>query len=446
MTNQIIQRLGWLQNLPADWESKRLRFMLDRNDGGAWGSDPDGSDDVVVLRSTEQTVDGKWAITDPALRSLSKAEHEATCLFEGDLLVTKSSGSETHIGKTTIVDAEIAALRAGYSNFMQRLRANDNTHPRFVWYLLNSPHAKIQLNLESTTSTGLANLNGGLLGRLVFPSPPLREQVAIALFLDAETAQIDELIKDKWQLLDLLHEFRGGVIRERTAGLNLACARGSTGNQFMPTLPVGWQLVGIGRYATITNGSTPLKDNSAFWDGGTYPWLNSAVVNDDEVTEGSEMVTAEALRLCHLPIVPAGSVLVALTGQGRTRGQATVLRIEATINQHLAAIICDCDHLDGEFLFWVLSGQYAALRMVSDGQGGTKGALTCDELGRFPIPKPPIDVQRAIAKSLYEETRKIDRLIEHVRSEVVMLQELRSATITDAVLGRIDVREYMKTE
>jgi len=122
------------------------------------------------------------------------------------------------------------------------------------------------------------------------------------------------------------------------------------------------------------------------------------------------------------------------------------LRIEATINQHLAAIVCDSDHLDGDFLFWVLTGQYAALRMVSDGQGGTKGALTCDELGRFPIPKPPIDVQRAIAKSLYDETRKIDLLIEHVRSEVVMLQELRSATITDAVLGRIDVREYMKTE
>lgn len=242
----------------------------------------------------------------------------------------------------------------------------------------------------------------------------------------------------------MLVELRGGVIRERTTGADLKVARVSTGDVFMPQLPAGWDLVGLGRYSRITNGSTPLKDNLAYWQGGHYPWLNSSVVNGDEVTEGSELVTAEALRQCHLPIVPQGSVLVALTGQGKTRGQATVLRIEATINQHLAAIVCDEDHLDGEFVFWALTGQYAALRMVSDGQGGTKGALTCDELGRFRIPKPPLDEQRLIAKALYDETRKIDDLLKHVEDEIQLLRELRAATITDAVLGRIDVREHMK--
>lgn len=280
--------------------------------------------------------------------------------------------------------------------------------------------------------------------RIRLPVPPIEEQSAIASYLDIETARIDGLIEEKRRLACMLVELRGGVIRERTTGADLKVARVSTGDVFMPQLPAGWDLVGLGRYSRITNGSTPLKDNLAYWQGGHYPWLNSSVVNGDEVTEGSELVTAEALRQCHLPIVPQGSVLVALTGQGKTRGQATVLRIEATINQHLAAIVCDEDHLDGEFVFWALTGQYAALRMVSDGQGGTKGALTCDELGRFRIPKPPLDEQRLIAKALYDETRKIDDLLKHVEDEIQLLRELRAATITDAVLGRIDVREHMK--
>jgi type I restriction enzyme S subunit len=274
--------------------------------------------------------------------------------------------------------------------------------------------------------------------------PPLAEQQAMAAYLDAETARIDLLIEEKRRLVKVLGEFRTEVVRERTTGADLKSDRWATDDTFMPELPLEWSLVPVGRFSRITNGSTPLKDNPSYWQGGHYPWLNSSVVNNDEVIEGSELVTSEALRQCHLPIVPAGSVLVALTGQGKTRGQATVLRIEATINQHLAAIVCDEDHLDGEFVFWALTGQYAALRMVSDGQGGTKGALTCDELGRFRIPKPPIDIQRSISKALYEETRRIDDLRNHVEAEIALLQELRSATITDAVLGRIDVRAHTK--
>ncbi|RYE44014.1 MAG: restriction endonuclease subunit S [Hyphomicrobiales bacterium] len=291
---------------------------------------------------------------------------------------------------------------------------------------------------------GAKLLNQQRINDAFIPLPPLGEQDAIASYLDSETERIDRLIEEKRRLAEMLVELRDGVIRERTTGADLETELNATGDKFMPALPVGWSLVSLGRYARITNGSTPLKDNSSYWHGGHYPWLNSSVVNGDEVSEGSELVTSEALRQCHLPIVPAGSVLVALTGQGKTRGQATVLRIEATINQHLAAIICDEEHLDGEFVFWALTGQYAALRMVSDGQGGTKGALTCDELGRFRIPKPPIDIQRSIAKALYEETRRIDNLLAHVEAEIALLQELRSATITDAVLGRIDVRHHTK--
>jgi type I restriction enzyme S subunit len=274
--------------------------------------------------------------------------------------------------------------------------------------------------------------------RAAFPSSD--EQQAIADYLDTETARIDALIREKLGLIGLLGEFRQSVIADLTTGANLTVPKTQTDNVFCPSIPSEWQMVRLGKYARIGNGSTPLKDNADYWVGGTFPWLNSAVVNQDEVFEGSELVTDEALRACHLPIVQAGAVLIALTGQGKTRGQVTVLRITATINQHLAYLTAESSAFATEYLFWTLTGTYAALRMVSDGQGGTKGALTCEDLSRFQIPKPPLAEQQAIAVQVKTETARIDALIHHAKEEIALLKELRAATIADAVLGRVDVR------
>ena len=276
--------------------------------------------------------------------------------------------------------------------------------------------------------------------RIALPVPPGEEQQAIADYLDTETAHIDELIREKEGLIGLLREYRQAVIADHTTGVSRAGSRTSTGNVFCPSVPEGWAMVRLGKYSRIGSGSTPLKDNAEFWSGGTFPWLNSAVVNQDEVFEGSEFVTAEALRACHLPVVEAGAVLVALTGQGKTRGQATVLRIQATINQHLAFIALDPERFNAAYVFWTLTGMYEALRMVSDGQGGTKGALTCEDLSRFEIPMPPLPDQQDIARKVVQETARIDDLIAHTQDEILLLKELRAATIAEAVLGRIDVR------
>ncbi|AQV92533.1 Restriction endonuclease S subunit [Cupriavidus necator] len=241
-------------------------------------------------------------------------------------------------------------------------------------------------------------------------------------------------------MIDLLREYRQAVIVDYTTGANREEDTVPTGNVFCPVIPAAWRMVRLGKYARIGNGSTPLKDNPAYWDGGHFPWLNSAVVNHDEVAEGAEHVTEEALRSCHLPIVEPGSVLVALTGQGKTRGQVTVLRIQATINQHLAFLALEPGSFDTDYVFWALTGLYDALRMVSDGQGGTKGALTCEDLSRFQIPMPPLVEQRAIAEKVAQATKHIDDLIGHTADEIRLLVELRAATIADAVLGRIDVR------
>ncbi|MGC4010010.1 MAG: hypothetical protein QM805_14140, partial [Pseudomonas sp.] len=103
---------SWLGTVPRHWKVQRFKWLIERNDGGVWGDDPDGIDDTIVLRSTEQTADGRWQIEDPAKRKLTPKDRLSALLEVGDLLVTKSSGSALHIGKTTLVERDVAGLGA----------------------------------------------------------------------------------------------------------------------------------------------------------------------------------------------------------------------------------------------------------------------------------------------------------------------------------------------
>jgi type I restriction enzyme S subunit len=417
----------------SGWEHARIRFKARVNPKATLDLVPS---DLVSFVPMEAVGDDGTLVLDRT-RAVAEVSQGYTYFEDGDVSIAKITPCFGN-GKGAVMDGLVGGAGFGTTELIV-LRPEEDVNAKFLYYLTQSDRFRRAGEAAMLGSGGQKRVPDLFVKDFAAQWPAKDSQIAIASYLDAETDRIDGLIEEKQRLTGMLVELRGGVIRERTMGADSKGDRVSTGDVFMPQLPAGWDLVALGRYSRITNGSTPLKDNLAYWQGGHFPWLNSSVVNRDEVTEGSELVTAEALRQCHLPIVPQGSVLVALTGQGKTRGQATVLRIEATINQHLAAIVCDEDHLDGEFVFWTLTGQYAALRMVSDGQGGTKGALTCDELGRFRIPKPPIHVQRSISKALYEEARRIDELLKHVEAEIALLQELRSATITDAVLGRMNL-------
>ena len=290
-------------------------------------------------------------------------------------------------------------------------------------------------------STGIQNLDSAsyLSESMGLPSEP--EQRAIAAFLDRETARIDALVAKKERLIELLQEQRTALItRVVTKGLDPNVHMKDSGVEWLGDIARDCEVRRIKFIAQIGNGSTPNRDNSEYW-GGEYPWLNSGVANLNEVTEGSDFVTNLALAECHLPRIHPPAVLVGITGEGRTRGMATVLRIEATINQHLAFIRPNRAHSDAEYIRYVLLAAYQFLRDESGGGGSTKGALTCDQLGNFPIPLPPVPEQRAIADYLDRETARIDTLVAKVHEAIIRLKELRTALISAAVTGKIDVRE-----
>ena len=233
-------RVEWLGKVPAHWGVARLKSHLIRNDSGVWG-DNFSDTGTVVLRSTEQTVSGGWRINNPAKIELSPKDIESALLETGDLVVTKSSGSLVHIGKTSLVTSDVASLECCFSNFMQRLRVDGNTLPVFIWYNLNSRIGREQLIFQSTTTTGLGNLNGTILANCWFSFPPLPEQTAIVRYLDYVDQRVRRFTQAKQKLVALLKEQKQVIIhRAVTRGLDPHAPMKDSGVEWLGKVPAHW--------------------------------------------------------------------------------------------------------------------------------------------------------------------------------------------------------------
>jgi type I restriction enzyme S subunit len=279
--------------------------------------------------------------------------------------------------------------------------------------------------------------------RLQMLCPSLDEQKQIADFLDHETAKIDALIEKQQRLIELLKEKRQAVISHAvTKGLNPNAPLKDSGVEWVDRVPAHWRVSKLGYHASVSNGATPSRENMLFWENGTIGWLNSSKVNDEVIQEADQFITKLALSRTSVKPVNRGDLLMAITGEGQTRGRVAICNIEATINQHLAAISIYDKLIHHEFLYLWLEGNYERIRYESEGAGSTKGAITCSEISAFPVILPPPEEQDLIVGYVAERKRKFDRLIREAISAIELIQERRTALISAAVTGKIDVRDW----
>lgn len=336
---------------------------------------------------------------------------------------------------------EWCKLRGSTSFHYVMLRPVKHVWPPYFAHLLKSPTYIQALRRTTDLIRDGQELRFSNFAQVDLPVVPLDEQKAIAVFLDRETAKIDALIAEQERLIALLAEKRQATISHAvTKGLDPKAPMKDSGVAWLGEVPAHWAVRPLKHVGRIGNGSTPNRDNPDYWAEEGFPWLNSSVVNQKEVTEAEQFVTEKALEECHLPIVEPPAVLVGITGQGKTRGMATRLSLVATVNQHLAYIKPDERQLSISFLLRSLEAAYDHLRTESEGAGSTKGAITCDQLGRLRIPAPSIDEQEAIATFLNRESGRLDGLAANAEQAIALLKERRSALIAAAVTGQIDVR------
>jgi type I restriction enzyme S subunit len=436
----------WIGEIPEHWDVKRLKDALTRNDGGCWGDDSSAESGTLVFRSTEQTMDGNWSITDPAYRHLRPREIQECTLQVGDLVMTKSSGSSSHIGKTTLVDKSIAELRPVYSNFMQRLRVSDCNFPTFHWYFLNNKIARIQFDFYSNTTTGLANLNEKIIGSVQLPSPPLEEQKLIASFLDRKTGKIDALVEQQQQLINLLKEKRQSLISHTvTKGLNPSVRMKDSGVEWIGAIPEHWEV-------------KRLKDSLVRNDGGCWgmdPLYGQGTLvlrSTEQTVDGYWNIQDPAYR--ELSDREKGQCTLLLGDLVMTKSSGSSSHIGKTtiVDESVAALtpaysnfmqrLRTSESLLPSLLWYTLNNQVARLQLDFYSNTTTGLAnLNSKVIGSVLLPTPPLEDQKQIAAFLDQETSKIDQLIDKANQSIALLKERRSSLISAAVTGKIDVRE-----
>ncbi len=207
----------------------------------------------------------------------------------------------------------------------------------------------------------------------------------------------------------------------------------NSGRPWLGAIPSHWAMSRIKRFARVGNGSTPSRGKPEYWAETGLPWLNSGSVHQGKITRASRFVTNRALTECHLPQLQPGTVLVAITGQGKTRGTSGLLMIPATINQHMAYIAPLEGVVAGNYLRYSLVAAYSQLRAISNDAGGTKGALTCEDVRRFDVAVPPIDEQLTIASVLDQHEHIVRRFIRNRRRLIEVLSDQKQAIIDESV-------------
>ena len=154
----------------------------------------------------------------------------------------------------------------------------------------------------------------------------------------------------------------------------------------------------LGEVAECLAGATPRTSNSSYWENGTIPWMSSGEVNKGFVYDTEKKITQEGYDSCSTKVVPRDTVVIALAGQGKTRGTVAITKVELCTNQSLCSIVSN-DDINSHYLYYYLKGQYQKFRDISSGEG-TRGGLNLKMIRDFRIPVPSLEIQSRIVQVL----------------------------------------------
>jgi type I restriction enzyme S subunit len=185
--------------------------------------------------------------------------------------------------------------------------------------------------------------------------------------------------------------------------------------------PDGVEYKALGNVCQLVTGATPNKTKSEYWINGTIPWMSSGEVNLKRIWKTENQISQLGYDKTSTTLVPKHSVVIALAGQGKTRGKVAITEIELCTNQSLCSMICN-EELDYKFLYFYLDGKYDELRAISNGDG-TRGGLSLKILAPYKIPVPPLAVQCEIVQILDGYSERLEQLTAQLTAEIEARQK-----------------------
>lgn len=358
-------------------------------------------------------------------KELSGKQYEKyIVLHKGDFSYNKGNSQKYPQGCIyRLADRETAAVPNVFESFRIKDGVADYFEQLFISGFLNRQlFAKIN---HGVRDNGLLNLTGEDFYSCKVPFPPVKEQKKIAEILiqydkiiNLCTCKLEKVIKLKKACMDKMFPEQEKIIPEIR----------------FPGFSDPWEHRKIFDIAVITAGGTPSTSNAEYWEPKEIPWLSSGEVHKKYVTETDDMISKEGLKNSSAKWIEEGSVLIALAGQGKTRGTAAIARIPMTTNQSIAAIKFD-ETVYPDYAFQNLDSRYDELRNISSGDG-TRGGLNKQLLSDLEMMLPEYDEQKKIGDCF----RSLDHLITLHQRELDEMAKMKKALMQQLLTGKVRVK------
>ena len=310
-------------------------------------------------------------------------KYEEYLLNDGDILMSHIN-SEKHLGKTAIYEKCNEKIIHGMNLLCLRPKKNI-VEPKYLNYYFNNLVFRRQLPKITKKSVNQASFAVTDLKNIKVILPTKDTQLKVVKILD----KAQELIDKRKEQIKTLDELVKSKFIEMFGDIK--------------NNPIGWEKIKIGDVFEIKTGATPSRKENKYWDNGTIPWIKTTELKEIVINNSEEYITEEGFNKSSVNLLPKNTLLIAMYGQGKTRGMTGKLGIEATTNQACAAILPNPKE-NMDFIWYQLKLSYEDLRDL--GRGGSQPNLNTNLIKSYQLIFPPMELQNKFVQF----TKQVDKL------------------------------------
>jgi len=430
--------VAWLGDVPEHWDVIRLKNILHRRITDGPHTTPIFVDEGVPFLSVDGIQDGELKFD--GCRYISESDHfeyRRKALPQKDDLLMGKAASTGKIARVK-VDFEFSIWSPLALIKLDCVVSNST----FFEYSLKSPIVQAQIDNLCTANTQ-KNISMDDIPKLVLTRPALNEQQTIANFLDHETAKIDTLIEKQRRLIELLKEKRQAVISQAvTKGLNPNAPMKDSGVEWLGDVPEHWSYGRLSYVCKFLVDGTHHSPESHFEGDYLYITAKNIKENGFDFSEITYITKEDHKQIFSRCSVQKGDVLYIKDGATAGIAMVNYLDDEFSLLSSVALIRPMPSKITSNFLAYHLNASQFKNDALNKLIGGAMTRFTLDMISRFILSLPPIEEQNEIVDFLNSKVLKIDNLIKKSNQAIELMQERRTALISAAVTGKIDVRDW----
>ena len=429
----------WLGEVPEHWDVKRLRFIAMLNPSKSEVSKFDRETVISFLPMEAIGIDGTINLEHE--KAISEVETGYTFFREGDVTIAKITPCFEN-GKGAVMKGLLNGIGFGTTELIVARPETDQTFSEYLHWIFTSAPFRNLGESYMYGAGGQKRVPDDFVQNFSLGLPPLPEQRSIAAFLDRETTKIDELIAEQRQLIDLLKEKRQAVISHAvTKGLNPDAPMKDSAIEWLGEVPEHWEVKSLKKVSPEISVGIVVEP-SKYYESVGVPALRSLNVQPGIIKfENLVFISEKSNTVLSKSRLHAGDLVSVRSGKP---GTTAIIPSELEGCNCIDLIIIRKPKVDSEkFLCWYLNSDSAKYQF-SEGTGGAiQQHFNIGTATQLVIPTPPLTEQIVIADFLYSETEKYDELIAEAHHAIALLQERRTALISAAVTGKIDVHSLV---